>query len=237
MLFRVISWLNLPVILDRLEIINEEFEATKVTPEQYELLLADAWRHFGTHFFRYNFGIYEGDIRRVIPLRIRLANLTISKSQRRVFRRNAGLDVSINPYKITPATHELFERHKHRFKTGIPNSIYDFVARDAASSPTELFEITVRDNQRVVAVSFFDLAMRSVSAIYGCFDPDEATRSLGIFTMLKVMDYASDLGFEFYYHGYAYEGPSFYDYKKRFTAIEAFDWNGKWVPFVSEPPT
>lgn len=222
------------MILDRLQFINEEFDATNVSPEQYDHLLADAWRHFGSHFFRYNYGIYEDEIRRVLPLRIRLADLTLSKSQRRVLRRNADLDVSIGPYEVTPETHDLFERHKRRFKTGVPNTIYDFISRDRLSSPTELFEITVRDNEKLVAASFFDLAERSVSAIYGCFDPDETTRSLGIFTMLKVMEYALDLGFEFYYHGYAYEGESFYDYKKSFTAIEAFDWNGKWLPFMAE---
>lgn len=232
MLFPVLSWLNLPVILDRLEIINEEFEAPSITPEQYDFLLADAWRHFGSHFFRYNFGIYDDEIRRVIPLRIRLADLTLSKGQRRVLRRNADLEVSIAPYKVTAETHELFERHKQRFKTGVPNTIYDFLAHDAASSPTELSEITVRDNEKLVAVSFFDLAEQSVSAIYGCFDPAESTRSLGIFTMLRVMEYATERGFEFYYHGYAYEGSSFYDYKKSFSAIEAFDWNGSWSAFL-----
>lgn len=221
------------MIVDRLEIINEEFEATKVTPEQYDFLLANAWRHFGSHFFRYNFGIYEDEIRRVIPLRIRLADLKISKSQRRVLRRNADLEVSISPYEVTSETHQLFEFHKRRFKTGVPNSIYDFIARDAASSPTELLEISVRDRGKLVAASFFDLAECSVSAIYGCFDPEETRRSLGIFTMLKVMEYARDLGLEFYYHGYAYEGSSFYDYKKHFTAIEAFDWYGIWRPFVT----
>ncbi len=220
------------MILDRLELINEEFDAAKLTPEQYDLLLADAWRHFGSHFFRYNFGIYDDEIRRVIPLRIRIADLTLSKSQRRVLRRNADLNVLIAPYQITPETLDLFERHKLRFKTGVPNSIYDFIARDAASSPTELLEISVRDRGKLVAASFFDLAERSVSAIYGCFDPDETTRSLGIFTMLKVMEYSAEMGFEFYYHGYAYEGSSFYDYKKRFNAIEAFDWSGNWIPTV-----
>lgn len=218
------------MIADRPQIINEEFSAVSVTAGQYELLLADGWRHFGAHFFRYNFGIYEEEIRRVLPLRIRLADLSLSKSQRRVVRRNADLEVSINPYEITLETHDLFERHKRRFGTGVPDTVFDFVARDAASSPTEVFEIAVRDGERLVAVSFFDFAERSVSAIYGCFEPDETSRSLGIFTMLMVMKYAAAREFEYYYHGYAYEGPSFYDYKKGFNAIEAFDWKNKWIP-------
>ncbi|MBX7053584.1 MAG: hypothetical protein K1X36_01425 [Pyrinomonadaceae bacterium] len=208
--------------------VNEAFEAGSISPAQYDSLLANGWRHFGTYFFRYNLMVYEGGIRQVMPLRIRLADFTPSKSQRRVLRRNFDVDVTIGPFNITPETHDLFERHKRRFKSGVPNSIYDFIARDAESSPTELFEITVRNNRRHVAASFFDLAECSVSAIYGCFDPDETTRSLGIFTMLKVIDYAASLGFEFYYHGYAYEGSSFYDYKKGFSGLEQFDWQGNW---------
>jgi len=208
--------------------INEAFHADLVAPAELDKLLAGGWRHFGTHFFRYNLGIYGGEIRRVMPLRIRLADFRMSKSQRRVLRRNADLDVSIGPFNVAPETHDLFERHKRRFRTGVPDSIFDFIARDAESSPTELFEITVRDGGKLVAASFFDLAERSVSAIYGCFDPDETARSLGIFTMLKVIEYATQLGFEFYYHGYAYEGSSFYDYKKRFNAVEQFDWQGNW---------
>lgn len=220
------------MITERPRFINEEFYADAVAPERYELLLADAWRHFGPHFFRYNFGIYEDEIRRVIPLRIRLADFKLSKSQRRVLRRNANLDVSIGTYSITPETHKLFERHKLRFKSGVPNTIYDFIARDADSSPTELFEIKVRENERLVAASFFDIAERSVSAIYGCFDPELPSRSLGIFTMLKVMEYATQSGLAFYYHGYAYEGESFYDYKKRFSGLEQFEWDGNWHPFL-----
>ena len=208
--------------------INEAFEAAGVTHEQYELLLADGWRHFGTYFFRYSLGVYEGGIRRVTPLRIRLANFALSKSQRRVLRRNADLDVSIGPFKVLPELHELFERHKQRFSSGVPDTIYDFIARDKETSPTELFEITARQDGRLVAASFFDLAANSVSAIYGCFDPTETSRSLGIFTMLKVIECATSLGFEFYYHGYAYEGSSFYDYKKGFSGLEQFDWQGNW---------
>ena len=44
-------------------------------------------------------------------------------------------------------------------------------------------------------------------------------------------EFALGQGKELYYHGYAYEGESFYDYKKRFSALEEFDWEGNWVHF------
>ena len=217
------------MILDRLEIINEQFEADAVTPGQMDTLLAEGWRHFGTHFFRYNLNVYKEEIVRVIPLRIRLADFQLSKSQRRVLRKNEDLIVEFTPIKITDEIESLFHRHKRRFDHGVPDSIYDFLSPDAANYPITGFQITVRDvDGRPLAVSFFDIAAESVSAIYGCFDPEEASRSLGIFTMLKVIEFASQNGMTFYYHGYAYDSSSFYDYKKRFLGLEQFDWAGNW---------
>ena len=220
----------LKMITDRLEIINEEFYAEKITGSQLDLLLADGWRHFGTHFFRYNLGMYEDEIRRVLPLRIRLEDFNFSKSQRRTLRRNSDLDVKIRPIEITDETHDLFDRHKRRFKHGVPATIYDFLSLDPACEPTTGFEIDVRLNDELLAASFFDIGTTSVSSIYAIFDPDETARGLGIFTMLKEIEHAIETDKRFFYPGYAYDGESFYDYKKRFSALEHFDWNGSWVP-------
>ena len=211
--------------------INEEFYAEKLHPPQADAVWAEGWRHFGTHFFRYNLGIYEADIRRVIPLRIRLANFKLSKSQRRIRRKNEDLQTIIRPIEITAETENLFDRHKRRFKHGVPDSIYDFLSRDAANVPCEAKEICVYKNDKLIAASFFAVGEKAVSAIYGMFAPEEISRSLGIFTMLKEIEFANENGKEFYYQGYCYEGESFYDYKKRFSGIEAFGWNGNWNKF------
>ena len=216
------------MILDRLEIINEEFHAEAVEPSMLDILLAEGWRHFGTHFFRYNYGMYENEIRRVLPLRIRINDLKLSKSQRRVETRNADLYVEIGQVDITPEIHELFERHKARFKSGVPESIYDFISRET-NAPTDCRSVIVRDAGRLVAASFFDFSGESVSSIYGIFDPELRSRSLGIFTILKEIEFARENAKPLYYHGYAYEGESFYDYKKRFSALETFDWKGNWT--------
>ena len=213
--------------------INEVFEAPHVTPPQLDRLLADGWRHFGVYFFRYSLGLYDSDIRLVIPLRIRLDQFSLSKSQRRVLRENANVAVAIRPIEINPAAEALFERHKQRFKSGVPDTIYDFLSEDPANVPCCGFEVNVSIDDRLAAVSYFDVGERSVSAVYGMFDPEFSDRSLGIFTMLKEIEFARENGKEFYYQGYSYEGHSFYDYKKRFRATEGFDWRGGWKPFVT----
>ena len=213
-------------------LINEEFFAESITREQVDLLLADAWRHFGTYFFRYSVGIYEDEIRRVEPLRIRLRDFNLSKSQRRITARNADLHVEVRPVEITDASEELFHRHKLRFKTGVPYSIYDFLSEEPATVPSDASELAVYLDGRLVAVSYFDEGETATSGIYACFDTDFDRRSLGTFTMLKEIEYSIKTGREYYYPGFAYEGPSFYDYKKRFAAMETFDWKGNWFPYT-----
>jgi len=208
--------------------INEEFCAEAVSGTEMDELLAKGWRHFGTHFFRYNLGVYDFEIRPVIPLRIRFAKFSLSKSQRRVLRRNADLKTVIRPIEITRETEAIFAKHKLRFRHGTPDSIYDFVSRAPAKIPCEAMEIRVYENENLLAASFLDIAETSTSGIYAIFDPKASSRSLGIFTMLKEIEFSIESGKLFYYQGYCYAGESFYDYKKRFRAIEQYDWNGNW---------
>ncbi len=196
-----------------------------------DLLLEDGWRHFGIYFFRYNFGFYDNEIRGVLPLRIRLADFHFTKSQRRIFRKNQDLQIVIRPAEITAEKEDLFDRHKSRFKRDIPDSIYYFLSRNPANTPGETLEICVYHAEELLAASFFDVGSRTVSSIYAIFAPEEASRSLGIFTLLLEIDWAKKHGKDLLYLGYAYEGNSFYDYKKRFSALETFDWDGEWESF------
>jgi arginine-tRNA-protein transferase len=213
--------------------INEQFYSSHRQPHEMDALWNDGWRHFGTHFFRYNLGIYRDEIRRVVPLRIRLTRFSFSESQRRVLRKNAGLQTIIRPAVITPEHEAIFHRHKLRFDHGIPGSVYDFLSPFPAAVPTTTNEVCVYDRDRLVAVSFLDIGERATSAIYAMFEPELSARSLGIFMILKEIEYSIEQDKDFLHLGYSYEGPSFYDYKKRFRALEAFDWRGNWTPYKS----
>lgn len=213
------------------KLINEAFDTHYVSPFEMDFLLAEGWRNFGTYFFRHNIGIFRGEYRRVLPLRVRLADFTLSKAQRRNLQRNQDLQIIIRPIIIDAEKELLFHRHKTRFEEYPPESIYVFLSRDPATIPSEAFEICVYDKEKLLAVSFFNAGNDSVSGIYAMFEPTETKRGLGIFTMLLEIKYGQETGKHFYYQGYAYEGESFYDYKKRFRALEMYDWQGNWVEF------
>lgn len=220
--------------MENFSYINEEFYASQVTPEQTDALLAEGWRHFGEHFYRYNLGFYRYDIRTVYALRVNLGKFSFSKNQRRVLKKNEDLRVVIRPIEVTDEKEELFERHKQRFDYGTPDSLYDFLSYEPATVPCEGLEVCAYRETELLAAAFFDVGKTSVSSVYAMFAPEETRRSLGILTMLLEIKYAFEHGKKFYYHGYAYEGNSFYDYKKRFRALESYDWQGGWHDFKEE---
>lgn len=223
------------MLSENFSFIYDQFTTEKTSAEELDVLLSQGWRHFGKLFYRYNVALSASEIRFVIPLRIKLENFRFSKSQRRTLRKNSDLDFLIQPIDLDDKKHQLFERHRERFAESKPGSLYDFLDKDAATTPCESFEICVYDSDKnLLAASFFDTGVESISAIYGMFEPEAEKRSLGIYTMLLEILHANENEKQFYYHGYAYEGDSFYDYKKRFSALERYDWEGNWVEF-SEP--
>ena len=217
--------------LDEISLISEEFYTMEISPRQIDLLLADGWRHFGTHFFRYNYGVHSSELRRVFPLRIRLKDFSFSKSQRRIIKKNQDLQTIIRPIRIDEEKEILFDRHKKRFKKDNHFPIQYFVPTESAKIPTDGLEMCVYKENKLLAASFFDVGRTSLSSIYAIFDTNESNRSLGIYTMLLEIDFAAENEKNFYYQGYVYEGESFYDYKKRFRALEKYDWNGTWTNF------
>ncbi len=212
--------------------VNDDFHSDSVRPEELDKLLSEGWRHFGRHFFRYSIAIHKERYRLVVPLRIRLAEFRESKSLRRIRNRNSDLSVSFGPTDLNDEKDRLFDIHKRRFRGHRPRSITHFLDRNADKIPCPGFEFCLRDaDGRLAAVSFLDCGSESASGIYAMFDPSFSKRSLGILTILLEIEHAITNGMKFYYLGYAYEGESFYDYKKRFTALERFDWKGNWVKF------
>ena len=214
--------------------VNQFLHRESVSPEELDSLLAEGWRHFGTTFFRYSLIEMQGKLRRVIPLRIRLGEFHLSKSQRRIRARNRDLELRIGPTLISPTVESLFHQHKTRFADNIPDSIHDFLSEQPATMPCRNHQLSLYLEDRLLAASFLDLGATAASAVYAIFDPVESRRSLGIELILAGVEYAQARGMVYYYPGYAYRGPSIYDYKKRFAGLEAYDWKGRWLSYREE---
>lgn len=203
-------------------------------PDQMDSLWAQGWRHFGTYFFRYSVTMHDEMIYRVIPLRIRLADFILSRSQKRVLAKNRDAQVVFHETEIDQTRLDLFDRHRERFSDNVPDSIFGFLSDDPAKLPCLNIEIGVYLDDRLIAANYLDIGQTASSAVYSMFDPAESPRSPGIFLILQGIFQSIEMGLHYYYLGYAYREPYLYDYKKNFSALEYYDWGAGWEEVESK---
>jgi leucyl-tRNA---protein transferase len=214
--------------------INQHFYAQEFSLREWEKLLAKGWRHNGQMIYRTSRDLNEedGSMYHVVPLRYRLKNFEMSKSQRKIWRQNQDLTYDIKPLNITDEIHALFKQHTSRFKHRVPDSIFDFVT-SVPNSPFISFQLEIRKESKLIAITFFDYTRHALSSTYAAFDLAESKRSLGIYTLLLEIHIANANKKAYHYPGYTYREPSLMDYKKRFKGVEYFDWwNEWWLPFT-----
>jgi arginine-tRNA-protein transferase len=211
--------------------IFQEKVIQSLSNQEYDDYLAKAWRNFGINFFRYSINLLNGKIVMVVPLRISLEKFIYAKSQKQILQKCSRFEVKIQPIIIDDKKKLLFEKHKLRFFDNIPDTLFTFLSHEPAKIPCTALEINVLDNEKLIATSFVGIGKKSVSSIYAMFDTDYEEYSLGIYTLLLEVEYCRKYNFEYLYLGYAYDVPSFYDYKKRFYGLESYLWDKGWANY------
>jgi leucyl-tRNA---protein transferase len=210
---------------------DERFLCLHASPAEMDALWAVGWRHFGFIFVRYRTSVHGGKQFTVLPLRVDLRRFALSRSQKRVLAKNRDTEVMLRPAFIDDRKERLFAKHRERFNENVPSSLTDFLSPDPAEMPCSNLELCVYLGKKLIGVTFLDLGERATSAVYAIFDPAEAQRSVGIFMMLRSIQFSRDRGCRYYYPGYAYREPFTYDYKKRFSGLEYLDWDSGWKPY------
>jgi len=207
-----------------MEWLNEQLVKFHATPAEMDELWSRGWRHFGITFFRYNSMVFEGEWLHIIPLRLDLSAFKVTKSQKRILKRNRRMKIVIRDAFVDEGKHRLFEIHKKRFASNVPDSLYTFLSDQPATIPCNTKEICLFDQGKLVGVSFLDIGDRATSSVYAMFDPDKLKHSLGIYLILVSIQHSLGLGKTFYYPGYGTREYSHYDYKKRFIGLEYYNY-------------
>ncbi len=210
----------------------QRFTASRITPETLDSLLADGWRHFGEEFFRDKIGYVDNSFAEIIPLRINLKKFVLSKSHRRTLSKNTDVKVEILPANIDSEAERVYKAHTKRLPGKSTSSLYDILSDNPSIVPCMTIQIRVTVYGELAAVSYADVGKNSISSVYAVFDPKFSRQSLGIFTLLKEIEFAWQNNRKFLYLGYAYREPSIYDYKKQFAGTEYYNWHGKWLKFT-----
>lgn len=208
----------------------EFFLANRLSAAEVVGCLESGWRKFGPYYFR----PACPDCRLCIPLRVPVAEFALSRSQRRVLRRNADLRVVFAPLQFSEQYYDLYREHSDiRFarETSLEEFFLHFYLPSCPSLQTEIYL-----GEDLAGIGFLDVGADCLSSVYFCFDPRLADRSLGIFSALQEIEHARSLGLRYYYLGYYVPGCPTMDYKDHFRPREHFDWSlGRWQRCSGRP--
>ena len=202
-------------VTDYAEFVPVDKEKSKHIDE----FLAAGWIILGDEFRSYG-----GE--RNIPVRIRLKDFSLSKHQRRVLKRNSDIRTEVKSLAITERECALFENFRIRLIGMGTKSLFNAVPE---MSSNEIKTFTVTEGDRLVATSYLVIGKTSTYSLFAMWEPAFGSRSLGILTILKEIEFSIIHGKEYYYLGPVHAEPSYYDYKKHFHALESFDGRGNWT--------
>ncbi|GAA4819873.1 hypothetical protein GCM10023331_00320 [Algivirga pacifica] len=201
--------------------------------------LENGWFRDGSLMSRYEMIHFREQIYSVVPLRAQLNGFSFSRSQRKLLRRNSFLTQVIQPITFTEEKEEMYQTHRMRFKSkNSPKTLKSYFIEESSNmTPFETWELSLYDGDTLAGVSFFDVGEKSICSILAIFNPAYEPQSIGITTMLREVEYALSLNKEYYYPGYVLDQPSVFDYKKRLSNLEFFNWEGNWESMNYFDPT
>jgi len=96
----------------------------------------------------------------------------------------------------------------------IETRIIEYRRREPDAAPGK------RNAGDLVAIALTDVLGDGLSMVYSCFEPEEASRSLGTFMVLDHIARAQRMGLNYVYLGYWVRGSRKMDYKSRFLPQE-----------------
>lgn len=164
------------------------------------------------------------------PLRVPVEGFSLSRSQRRVWRRNQDLLVEVGEAGPTRRKWRIYCDYLDAQHDATMSRSWSDFKEFLYDSPVDTIEVRYRLGRRLVAISVVDRAETALNSVYVYFDPAYAIRSLGTYSALWEIDYCRRQGIPYYYLGFWIAGSPKMAYKANFQPCEVLDATGRWTP-------
>lgn len=207
--------------------VNENMLIADLGENDMELLLNAGFRHFGQVFFR---PICQF-CRSCISIRIPVQKYSPSRSTRRLFNRNKQFTVTLEEPAPSPELFQLYNLHKKRFKKKISES-YDVYVKSFYYRFSFNRVLTVKDGEKLAAVTHLDVTANAMSAIYCYFDAEYNRFSPGKFSVYKEIEIAKEMGIQWLYLGFYIPQNRHTQYKIDFKPNQFLGMDNKWHDFM-----
>lgn len=168
--------------------------------------------------------------RQCLSSRVPVHSFQMNSKQKKAWKRNQDLHVRISDPKDSTDTHyRLYERYineRHADGDMFPPS-YDQYEKFLIQSCSHSFFLELWKGDQLLSVSTCDLLDDGISAVYTFYDPDENRRSLGVFAILKQIEYVQSKLQSYLYLGYWVPHSDKMNYKSQYSPFEVL-LDGQW---------
>lgn len=193
--------------------------------------LENGWFRSGALMTRTPLLPIAGEVWATLPMRVDLDGYRYPKGMRRVLRRNEGrLRSEVGTPRIDAAREALYQATRVRFMGYQLDTLEALLGAGRFAGLFETREITVWDDDQLVAASYFDVGRESIASLLAVYDQTRRREGLGIYTMLLEIGAALAERRRFYYPGYVLIGNPRLDYKLRLGNVQYRAPGGCWRP-------
>ncbi|NMP32392.1 arginyltransferase [Thalassotalea sp. M1531] len=191
-------------------------------PSKYEFLMHQGFRRSGEQVYR----PHCSQCTACQSLKVMVGKFEPSKSQKRNLKKNSTLIIKYS----TEAKHEyyqLFEQYintLHADGAMFPASKEQFNNFLFTRICDQVF-IEIYNEDKLISVAVTDDIPNALSAVYTFYHPDYRANGIGVFSILKQIEYAQTLNKEFLYLGYQIDDCQKMNYKSKFLPHQRLDGN------------
>lgn len=185
----------------------------------YSRLIQQGFRRSGKFTYR----PYCTHCQSCVPVRLPVERLQPTRSQRRAWRRHAGLHAKILPLHYAEAhfaLYQAYQRSRHP-AGGMDADGVEQYQSFLMQSNVESALVEFREGPTLRMVSVVDCVVDGLSAVYTFYDCTDPTASYGTYSILWLADWCRRQGLPYLYLGYWIAESRKMAYKARFRPIEA----------------
>jgi len=198
----------------------------KVTPEILTYLSQRGFRRSGEYIYLPNCETCSACISTRLPVTL----FTPNRIQKRVWKRNQDLAITLTEPQLTDEIYDLYQRYietRHADGDMYPATKEQYQSF-LVESYVDSFFLEFRLKRRLVAVAVTDILTNAYSAVYTFFEPELTQRSLGVYSLLAQIEHTKKAAFDHLYLGYWVKQCRKMNYKLQYRPIELLV-NDQWT--------